>query len=418
MNSWLIIGCSPSISLYFYLRFLWGKHASRLSTRGRMLLFSLTLGVYCSSWTFYGATGAAVREGIIFLPIYLGPLLFVAIGYDIWRRLGRVRQHHAISSIADFVAARYGKSGPLASLVTILAVIAIIPYLALQLRAIALSAAVILEPSAGIASTTNSVLFLTGVLAILAMIFGTRQIANTEQHGGLMLAVAFESFVKLFALLAVACFFIFEAPENLPQISSDIQSTFHDVQLFGVPESFWVQTLLAALAIICLPRQFHVAVVELRDEKHIRGARRWFAIYLILTTLAIIPIASWAHAAPQYLAIPDVAVLSLPLSYNQDWLTLLAFLGGFSASTGMLLVSSVALSIMLSNDLIMPALWRLNLISRHDKRLPLVLKFTRRICILAVMLMGFLFFNFFNDIDQLSVLACWPLVLWHSSPLP
>ena len=153
--------------------------------------------------------------------------------------------------------------------------IAIIPYLALQLRAIALSAAVILEPSAGIASTTNSVLFLTGVLAILAMIFGTRQIANTEQHGGLMLAVAFESFVKLFALLAVACFFIFEAPENLPQISSDIQSTFQDVQLFGVPESFWVQTLLAALAIICLPRQFHVAVVELRDENisvvHVAG---------------------------------------------------------------------------------------------------------------------------------------------------
>ncbi len=141
-----------------------------------------------------------------------------------------------------------------------------------------------------------------------------------------------------------------------------------------------MQTLLAALAIICLPRQFHVAVVELRDEKHIRGARRWFAVYLILTTIAIVPIASWAlHAAPQYLAIPDVAVLSLPLSYNQDWLTLLAFLGGFSASTGMLLVSSVALSIMLSNDLIMPALWRMGIFSRHDKRLPLVLKFTRRI---------------------------------------
>ena len=198
MNSWLIIGVlTLYIALLFVCAFFGEKHASRLSTRGRMLLFSLTLGVYCSSWTFYGATGAAVREGIIFLPIYLGPLLFVAIGYDIWRRLGRVRQHHAISSIADFVAARYGKSGPLASLVTILAVIAIIPYLALQLRAIALSASVILEPSAGIASTTNSVLFLTGVLAILAMIFGTRQIANTEQHGGLMLAVAFESFVKL-----------------------------------------------------------------------------------------------------------------------------------------------------------------------------------------------------------------------------
>ncbi|NOZ97218.1 MAG: response regulator [Gammaproteobacteria bacterium] len=405
MNSWLIIGVLALYILVLFLCAFFGeKHASRLSTRGRMLLFSLTLGVYCSSWTFYGATGAAVREGIIFLPIYLGPLLFVWFGYDIWRRLGRVRRHHAISSIADFIAARYGKSGTLASLVTILAVIAIIPYLALQLRAIALSASVVLDQGPHLNTTTNSVLLMTGVLAILAMMFGTRQIANTEQHGGLMLAVAFESFVKLSALICVALFFIFETPNNLRQISHDVAKTFHEVQLFGVPETFWIQTLLAGLAIICLPRQFHVAVVELRDEKHIRGARRWFAVYLILTTLAIIPIASWAlHAAPQFLTIPDVAVLSLPLSYNQEWLTLLAFLGGFSASTGMLLVSSVALSIMLSNDLIMPALWRFNLISRHDTRLPQMLKFTRRICILAVMLLGFLFFHFFNDIDQLSV---------------
>lgn len=407
MNSWLIIGAlALYILILFGCAFYGEKHASRLSTRGRMLLFSLTLGVYCSSWTFYGATGAAVREGIIFLPIYLGPLLFVCVGYDIWRRLGRVRQHHAISSIADFVAARYGKSGTLASLVTILAVIAIIPYLALQLRAIALSASVMLDQNNQLiaATTTNSVLGLTALLAILAMMFGTRQIANTEQHGGLMLAVAFESFVKLFALICVALFFIFEAPDNIVQISQDVQKTFKEVQLFGVPETFWVQTMLAAFAIICLPRQFHVAVVELRDEKHIRGARRWFAVYLILTILAIIPIASWAlHAAPNYLTIPDVAVLSLPLSYNQEWLTLLAFLGGFSASTGMLLVSSVALSIMLSNDLIMPALWRFGIISRHDDRLPRVLKFTRRVCILAVMLLGFMFFHFFNDIDQLSV---------------
>lgn len=406
MNSWLIIG---ALALYIFILFACAffgeKHASHLSTRGRMFLFSLTLGVYCSSWTFYGATGAAVREGVIYLPIYLGPLLFVGIGYDIWRRLGRVRRHHAISSIADFIAARYGKSGSLASLVTILAVIAIIPYLALQLRAIALSASVILDQQTQqIATTTNTVLGLTAILAILAMMFGTRQIANTEQHGGLMLAVAFESFVKLFALISVALFFIFESPQNIVQISHDVRTTFHEVQLFGVPETFWVQTLLAALAIICLPRQFHVAVVELHDEKHIHGARRWFATYLILTVIAIIPIASWAmHATPSVLKIPDVAVLSLPLSFEQEGLALLAFLGGFSASTGMLLVSSVALSIMLSNDLIMPALWHFGIISRHDKRLPVMLKMTRRICILAVMSLGFLFFHFFNDIDQLSV---------------
>lgn len=405
MNSWLILGIlALYIALLFGCAFFGEKHASRLSTRGRMLLFSLTLGVYCSSWTFYGATGAAVREGVLFLPIYLGPLLFLWFGYDIWKRLGRIRQYHSISSIADFIAARYGKSGSLAALVTILAVIAIVPYLALQLHAIALSAAVILDQNANIHTTTNSVLMLTAVLAILAMIFGTRHIANTEQHGGLMLAVAFESFVKLFALLCVAGFFLLQSPENIKQVSNDVSEHFYNLQQLGVPETFWVQTLLAALAMICLPRQFHVAVVELRDEKHIRGARHWFAAYLILTIIAIIPIASWAlHALPESLGSSDIAVLALPLSYQQDWLALLAFLGGFSASTGMLLVSSVALSIMLSNDLIMPALWRFKIISRHDRQLPKVLKLTRRISILSVMLLGFLFFNFFNDINQLSV---------------
>ena len=240
-------------------------------------------------------------ETVLFSCPFIWAPDFIWFGYDIWRRLGRVRQHHAVSSIADFIAARYGKSGTLASLVTILAVIAIIPYLALQLRAVALSTAVILDQATDhLTTATNSVLLLTGILALLAMMFGTRQIANTEQHGGLMLAVAFESFVKLFALLCVAVFLI-ESPANMRQVSEDVAKTFHNVQMFGVPETFWIQTLLAGLAIICLPRQFHVAVVELRDEKHIRGARRWFAVYLILTTVAIIPIASWAlHASPNF----------------------------------------------------------------------------------------------------------------------
>ncbi len=405
MNSGLIVAVlALYIVLLFGCAFFGEKYASRLSARNRMLMFSLTLGVYCSSWTFYGATGAAVREGIIFLPIYLGPLLFLWLGYDIWKRLGRIRQHHAISSIADFIAARYGKSGNLAALVTILAVIAIIPYLALQLRAIALSTSVILGQQAQLHNTTNIVLILTALLAILAMMFGTRHIAHTEQHGGLMLAVAFESFVKLFALLCVAGFFLLQAPENIQQVSHDVQQHVYDLQHFGVPDTFWVQTLLAGLAIICLPRQFHVAVVELRDEKHIRGARGWFAAYLILTVLAIIPIASWAlHSLPDSFATADVAVLALPLSYQQDGLAILAFLGGFSAATGMLLVASVALSIMLSNDLIMPAVWRFKLISQQNQHLSLLLKLSRCISIISVMLLGFLFFYFFKDIEQLAV---------------
>ena len=318
--------------------------------------------------------------------------------------LGRIRRDHAINSIADFIAARYGKSGTLAAWVTILAVIAIVPYLALQLRAIALSSDVLLQHSSQAISTSNMVLMLTGLLALLAMIFGTRQIAHTEQHGGLMLAVAFESVVKLFALLAVAGFFLWQSPQHALQVQQDVAASLQQVQIFGLPDTFWTQTLLAALAMICLPRQFHVAVVELRDEQHLSGARFCFAAYLVLTTLAIIPIASWAlHAAPQWMVLPDVAVLSLPLSYGQSGLGLLAFLGGFSAATGMLLVATLALSIMLSNDLIMPALWRMGWISPHDPRLPELLKLTRRICILLVMTLGFLFFQGFSDIEQLSV---------------
>ncbi len=405
MNASLIVGVIATyIIILFACAFFGERHANRLSPRGRMILFSLTLGVYCSSWTFYGATGAAVRDGVIFLPIYLGPLLFIWFGYDIWRRLGRVRQHHSVSSIADFISARYGKSGTLAALVTVLAVIAILPYLALQLRSIALSTTIILEKTNYQYAITSSILVLTGLLALLAILFGTRQIANSEQHGGLMLAVAFESFVKLFALLAVAAFFALGSSENLQQIKTDVFNTLHQVQQVGVPPSFWTQTLLAGLAIICLPRQFHVAVVELKDEVYIKGARRWFGAYLILTIIAIIPIASWAlHTPANILPVPDIAVLILPMSLNNEWLALLAFVGGFSAATGMLLVSSVALSIMLSNDLILPALWKMNIVSRHDRRLPQVLRLVRRLAILFVMLLGFLFYHFFADINQLSV---------------
>ncbi len=406
MNGWLIVfSLSAYILLLFACAMFGEKYANQLNAKGRMILFSLTLGVYCSSWTFFGTSGALMHDGLLFLAIFLGPLLFVAIGHDIWRRLGRIRRYHAISSIADFVSSRYGKSGTLAAMVTILSVIAIVPYLALQLRAIALSTSMVLTESTPLQSATTStiVIALTGILALLAMVFGTRQIANTEQHGGLMLAVAFESFVKLFALLAVALFFLFHSPHHVHQVSQDMRQTVAQLQALGVPDTFWTQVLLASLAMMCLPRQFHVAVVELGDEKYIKGARIWFSLYLILTVCAILPIASWALHHLPYAHSPEIAVLALPLSFGQDWLTVLAFLGGFSASTGMLLVSSVALSIMLSNDLIIPTLWKFNLVSREDPRLAHFLKLIRRGCILLVMLLGFLFFHLFEDIHQLSV---------------
>jgi signal transduction histidine kinase/Na+/proline symporter/CheY-like chemotaxis protein len=404
MNSWLVIGVlAIYIAALFACAFFGEKYASRLSQRGRMLLFSLTLGVYCSSWTFYGAVGETVRNGIGFLPIYLGPLLFLWFAYDVWRRLGNIRQRQPISSIADFIAARYGKSGFLAALVTILAVIAILPYLALQLRAIALSTVVLLDQHEDAAITTHGVLLLTALLASIAMLFGTRQAVSNEQQGGLMVAVAFESAVKLLALIIVALFVLLFSQHPIDLIGHDIQVTFQQIQREGLPNSFWTQTLLAATAIICLPRQFHVAVVELKDKRFLNGARFWFSVYLLLMVLAIIPIASWAlHMPTTTLPIPDVAVLMLPVMHEQTWLALLAFIGGFSAATGMLLVATLALSIMLSNDLILPALWRLNILSKNDQRLSYWILIIRRICIAIVMLLGFVMYSMLSDTNQLS----------------
>lgn len=391
------------IALLFVCAVVGERYMNRLSSRLRIVLFSLTLGVYCSSWTYYGATGAAVREGILFLPIYLGPLLFMWLGFDSWQRLGRIRQFHSVTSIADFIAARYGKSGTLAAMITLLAVLAIVPYLALQLRAIAQSSNLILLHSHAPTLASNGILMLTACLSLLAIGFATRQMTPTEQHNGLMLAVAVESFVKLFALLAVALFFILHSPHSLRQISQDLSHTVQQVQQHGLPPTFWVQTMLAGLAMICLPRQFHVAVVELRDVGYLRAARRWFSLYLILFVLAIFPLASWALHSQGVWQSADVAVLMLPLHYDEVGLTMLAFLGGFSASTGMLLVSSVALSIMLSNDVIMPLLWRLNWINHQDARLPIILKWVRGCAIVMVMGLGFGFYQLFADATQLSM---------------
>lgn len=407
MNSWLIIGILiVYILILFICAFFGEKYALQLNSKRRNIMFSLTLGVYCSSWTFYGATGDAVRQGFTYLAIYLGPLLFMAFGYDIWRRLGRIRQHHAIASISDFISARYGKSATLASVVTILSVIGTLPYLALQLRAISMSTAAILPEAHNIQITTNIVLCLTAILVMLSMVFGTRQVSHTGQHGGLMLAVAIESFVKLFAIVCISLFFMIENTDSVKLVASDVQQQYKAVQSEGLPHTFWVQTVLAGLAMLCLPRQFHVGVVELRNEQEIKGARRWFSLYLIITAVAVYPIASWAlHSSPQQLNLPDLAVLMLPLHYDNLWLSMLAYLGGFSASTGMLLVSSVAISTMLSNDLIMPTMWRLGIISRHDKRLPSVLKIARRASIIFVMLLGFSFYHVFDHVDQLSILG-------------
>ena len=406
MNGWLVFGVLGCyVVLLFVCALLGERNTTWLGQRGRMALFSLTLGVYCTSWTYYGAVGAAVRDGISFLPIYLGPLLFLWLGRDVWQRLVQIRNRQSITSIADFIAARYGKSPKLAALVTVCAVSWILPYMALQLRAIALSVDVLMSDHASLGMTSNGVFVLTALLAGLAMVFGSRHLTSSEQHSGLMLAIALESMVKLIALLVIACFAIVHLDATQP-LTHELNNRLAQLQDHGLPAGFWTQTLIAGLAMICLPRQFHVGVVECRDPSYIRGARRWFSVYLLLTVAAIIPIALWASHMPiSVLPNPDSAVLMLPLLKGETGLALLAFLGGFSAATGMLLVATVTLSIMLSNDLILPFLWRFKLVQHDGSQLEKVIRIVRRLSMLSVMLLGYLTYRLFADVTQLSAIG-------------
>lgn len=348
----------------------------------RPLVYSLALAVYCSSWTFYGAVGTAVRSGIGYLPIYLGPLLLLLFGWRILERMARVAQTQNTVSIADFIASRYGRSQPLAALVATIALIAAVPYLALQYKAVAISLGVLggQDPSGPVLG--DPALYVAALMALFAILFGTRQVDATEHRPGMMLAVALESVVKLIALVAVGLF----ASSWLSERQLDYVAATRSLLEVGPPVGFVAQTLLAFLAIFCLPRQFHVAIVECGNVDDIRRARLMFSAYLVVVTLMVVPIASAGiHLFGQGSGVaPDSFVLALPLAGQRDTLALLAYVGGFSAATGMVIVASVALATMISNDLVMPLLLRRGWANRADGDVASLVLWIRRVAIVCI----------------------------------
>ncbi len=365
----------------------------------KAIIYSLSLAVYCTSWTFYGAVGSAASTGWGFLPIYLGPALLMLLGFDVLRRIAITSRDQHITSIADFIAYRYGRSHTIAVLVTCAAVIGVVPYIALQLKGITTSIGVISEAAGSTAVLPDHLtLYLALALAVFAMIFGTRNMDASEHHRGLMWAIAFESLVKLLAFIAIGLFVIFGIFDGLDSIAQPLREHGRYQQLFSpwkLPEGFGIQTLLAMVAILCLPRQFHVAIVEFRDTTDLRVARWIFPAYLFVFAALVIPIAlaGLTQFSGQDVN-PDTYVLSLPLAFDQPMLTVLAFLGGFSAATGMVIVSTVALAIMISNDIVMPLLLRSGMTARQGKRdLSQTLLRVRRISILLLALAAFAYYR-------------------------
>lgn len=322
----------------------------------RPTVYSLALAVYCSSWTFYGAVGSAVRYGLGYLPIYLGPMLMLLFGWRIIERLALIAQSQNTVSIADFMASRYGRSQRLAGLVALVAVIAAIPYLALQYKAVTLSLGILIGRDIQDTILGDPALYVAILMALFSILFGTRQVDATEHRPGLMLAVAFESLVKLLALIAAGVFALIWSNRN----ELDVYGAMQQLVEQAPPVGFVGQTLLAFTAIICLPRQFHVAIVECGRVTDIRRARWLFGGYLAIVSLMVLPIAAVGVElfGGSGSVAPDTFVLALPLSQNQLTLALAVYIGGFSAATGMVIVTSVALSTLVSNDLVMPILLR------------------------------------------------------------
>ena len=372
----MIAGWSAILAALMYLCALfalayWGDAAGRnfvARPHVRALIYALSLGVYCSSWSFFGSVGIASSRGFDFLPIYIGPALAFTLGRPLIARVARLAKAQNITSVADFVGARYGKSRQVAALAALIALVATVPFVALQLKAMSATLGTIIGSAAsghllaaqGAANALAAAAAL--VLALFAMAFGTRRIDATEHQDGLMLAVAAESLVKLLAFLAVGAFVIWGMFGGLGELAA---KALADSQIRGMftrpPEAgTWAAVmLLSAFAAVILPRQFHVAIVENRDERDIRTASWLFPAYLVAINLFVAPLAvagllTFADEAIQR----DMTVLAMPLEARAGAVALLVMLGGLSAAAAMVIVAAVAMSIMISNDLIMPWLLR------------------------------------------------------------
>ncbi|UTW09224.1 sensor histidine kinase [Pseudomonas benzenivorans] len=406
----ILLASCAYLGLLFAIAY-WGD---RRAEAGRSLIanpyiYALSMAVYATSWTFYGSVGRAAASGVGFLPIYLGPTLMAALFWLVLRKMIRISKANRITSIADFIAARYGKSGLLGGLVTLIAVVGVIPYIALQLKAVSTSFLILVQypqitmPTqlADAGPLQDTALYAALLLAAFTIVFGTRHLDATERHEGMVAAIAFESLVKLLAFLAVGAFVtfglyhgfadLFEQAQRLPEVGRLLT-------LGGAAGTYgsWVSLiLLSMLSILFLPRQFQIGVVENVNEQHLAKAIWLFPLYLLAINVFVLPIAfaGLMHFAPGQVD-ADTFVLTLPMAQGQEALALLVFIGGLSAATGMVIVESIALSTMICNDLVMPLLlrWRaLGLARRRD--LSGLLLGIRRAAILLLLLLGYVYYR-------------------------
>jgi Na+/proline symporter/signal transduction histidine kinase len=415
LQGWFVVAVALGyIGLLFLIASYGDRTRSRRrAARSRMLIYPLSLAIYCTSWTFFGSVGFASRDGWGFLAIYIGPMLMLALGYPLLLRIVRLAKSQNITSIADFIAARYGKHQAVAAAVAVICIIGTVPYIALQLKAVSGSLGTIL---AHIESSTGRyqpefgdlAFFVALAMAAFAVLFGTRQIDATEHQDGLILAIAAESIVKLVAFLAVGLFVtfgLFGGPAALFEQAMARPDTAAVLVHEFKPANILTMTVLSLFAIVLLPRQFHVTVVENQGEAEIRRAAWLFPLYLVLINLFVVPIAiAGLLTFPHGHVDSDMFVLALPLAAEAGTLALVAFVGGLSAATAMVIVESVALAIMVSNDIFIPlVLRRRGALLTEQRNVGTLLLTVRRVAILMILSLAYLYYRSAGDAQLASI---------------
>jgi Na+/proline symporter/signal transduction histidine kinase/ActR/RegA family two-component response regulator len=421
LQGWFVLAISAAYVTALFLIAWWGDRRSAggplvpTNSWAAAVSYCLTLAVYNTSWSFYGSVGRAATSGLDFATIYIGPTLLLLFAQPLLTKVIAIAKAQNVTSISDFIAARYGKSQSLAALVTLASLLGVLPYIALQLKAVGKSFDYfILQPEraspAAMHFWQDSAFAVAASMALFAIVFGVRHVHASEHHRGLMLAIAFESVVKLVAFLIVALFVLFGIAggpaELLSQVHADPQ--LQPVLALDLGRPVWPATIIiSAIAFLCLPQAFHVAIVENESPSHTRTAAWLYPLYLAAFSLMILPIAATGLARFGGMMDPDTYVISLPIASGAETVSMIAFLGGLSAATGMVIMTAVALSTMLCNDVIMPLLLRWRFLGRRaaDWSVSRTLMAVRRISIVGILLFAYLMHRLVNHGYPLTVIG-------------
>ncbi len=413
-NSVVLAAAFIYLGILFAIAYFGDKRAAaKRSIISNPYVYTLSIAVYCTAWTFFGSVGRAASTGVGFLPIYLGPTLMAVMWWVVLRKIIRIAKTQRITSIADFIGSRYGKSALLTGLVTIIAVVGILPYISLQLQAVANSYTIVQQypelvmpkHSDDLAIWQDTAFYVALLLAAFTILFGTRQVDVTERHEGMVAAIAFESLFKLVAFLSVGVyvtFGVFDGPGAIYSQVANAPQLSRLLTMEAVPGGYtaWFSLIVVSMfAIMFLPRQFQVQVVENVDEAHIRKASWLFPLYLLAINLFVMPLALGGLLLfPGAGVDPDTFVLTIPMAQKQEALTLLVFLGGLSAATGMVIVATIALATMVSNELVMPVLLRRKFLHTSEQQdLTRLVLGIRRSAIVVILFLAYLYFRLVGE---------------------